>query len=1105
MTIFSAYYMDAYLNIEQKIHQFVRKFYTNELIKGAILFLSLGFLYLFFILFLEHFLWLKPTARTFLFWLFILVEGYLLFRFILTPIFKLIGIKKGISLEASSKIIGNHFPKVGDKLINVLQLKESLSQSDLLLASIDQKSKELQPVPFSKAVNFKANTKYLKYASIPVLIWVVITVTGNLNMFNTSFKRVLNHRTAFTPPAPFSFQLLTKELKVVQGKPFTIAFKTIGTVKPSDAMVYYNNQSYFLQKNNGVFSYTFTETDKQLDFYVMSNDISSGNYQIEIIKTPTIQNISVDLKYPKYLQKTNETVNNSGTILLPEGTNTTWNVSTNQTETVDFIVNSETNKFIKVAKNVFSFNKAIQSSFEYQIATSNSELTAFEKLFFKIEVIKDELPEIEVLSEIDSLSSNTAQFAGKISDDYGLTKLEAVYFDEENPNNIQKQQIVLESKENQTFYFAFPGNLELHKGIDYEIYFQVFDNDGVNGRKKSKSKKFSFRNKSDKEIEEAAVLQQRNQIKSIENTLQKKQDQKKDLEEIKQNLKNKKNVNWNDQKKISDYIKKQEQYKQMMQRQTDKLQENIKDLPKDSKTLTQKKEQLKKRIEELKKLEKEQKLLDELKKLAQKLNKDDLLNKVKKLAEQNKQQERSLERVLELTKRFYVEQKTMQIANKLDELSKKQDSLSKVTALKLNEQQEVKEAFKKLEKDLQELQKDNKALKEPMSIPNTKEEEKEINKALNKAEQIKQQQNKSSQKKSQQKAAQKMQQMSQKLQQAMSEMDGEMKEANKKSLRIILENLLNYSFKQESLMDRFSKIDVGHPNFGKELKSQNTLKTYFEHIDDSLYVLSMRLPEISVKIQKDLTDSHYNINQSLENFSENRFRNGLSNQQYIMTAVNNLADFLSDILDNMQQPKMSKSGKGKKGGKSFSLPDIIKKQDEIVKKMQKGTKKSQQSNGNKKGDSKGKSNGNREGEDQDGSLYQIYQQQSQLREELQNALKKEGFNGDKEAQKVLKSIEELEREILEKGFNPATIQKMQVLKYNLLKLEKAAFKQDKDTKRKSATNQQKYTQKQGKEFIKKLFYNQTEILNRQSLPLQKNYKKKVREYFSNSKAKNKND
>ena len=58
-----------------------------------------------------------------------------------------------------------------------------------------------------------------------------------------------------------------------------------------------------------------------------------------------------------------------------------------------------------------------------------------------------------------------------------------------------------------------------------------------------------------------------------------------------------------------------------------------------------------------------------------------------------------------------------------------------------------------------------------------------------------------------------------------------------------------------------------------------------------LYVLSMKLPEISVKIQKDLTDAHYNIDQSLENFAENRFRGGQSNQQYVMTSVNNLADF----------------------------------------------------------------------------------------------------------------------------------------------------------------------------------------------------------------------
>jgi len=1087
--------MNAYKNIEEKLHQFVRKFYTNELIKGTIMFLSLGVLYFFFTLFIEYFLWLQPTARTILFIIFVLVELYLLFRFILTPIFKLIGLKKGISYTESSKIIGIHFTEVGDKLINILQLKESTNQSELLIASIEQKSKELQPIPFSNAVNFWQNKKYLKYAAIPFVIWLLITITGNINILNTSFERVVNYRTAFVPPAPFSFHLVNTELKVIQGKPFTVEIETKGEVLPTDVTIFYNNQSYFLQNQNGTFSYTFTNTKKNISFYVESNGIVSQNYELNVVKTPTVQNISIDLAYPNYIGKKNETINNTGTIIVPEGTKTTWNVRTNQTDSVAFIFDQKQHFFNKNKVDLFTHSKQILKPLNYQIATSNSELKEFEKLYFTIDVVKDEFPEIEVLSEIDSLN-NTAQFAGKVSDDYGIKKIEIVFYDEENPTEKKTQKITFNKEQNQTFYYNFPGDLEINNGIDYEVYFQVFDNDGVNGSKKSESKKFSFRNKSDKEIEEESVIQQRKQIQSIENTLLKKQQQKKELEEIKQNLQNNKNVNWNDKKKIDNYIKRQEQYKQMMQRQTDKLQENIKDLPKDSETIKEKKEQLKKRIEELKKLEKEQKLLEELKKLAEKLNKDELLKKVKQLTAQNKQQERSLERILELTKRFYVEQKTMQIANTLEDLSKKQDSLAKSKNSTLIKQQEIKKEFETVQKELKNLEKDNKALKEPMQIPDTKEEQKEVNKQLNKALE-KNQPDKNQQKSSQKKAAQKMQEMSQKMQQAMSDMEGEMKEANEKSLRIILENLLNFSFKQENLMDRFSNINVTHPDFGKELKNQNTLKTYFEHIDDSLYVLSMRLPEISPIFQKDLTNAHYNIDQSLDNFAENRFNSGLSNQQYVMTAVNNLADFLSDILDNMQQPKMSKSGKGKKGGKSFSLPDIIKKQEDIVKKMQQGNKKGQEQKGEKKGESKGNRN-----DDLDGDLYNTYQQQSQLRQELQEALKKNGIGNNPEAKKVLKSMEQLENEILEKGFNNATLQKMQQLKYNLLKLDKAAFEQDKDTKRKSASNQQKYNSNKAKLLIQKLFYNQTEILNRQSLPLQKSYKKKVQEYFNNLKKQN---
>ena len=97
-------------------------------------------------------------------------------------------------------------------------------------------------------------------------------------------------------------------------------------------------------------------------------------------------------------------------------------------------------------------------------------------------------------------------------------------------------------------------------------------------------------------------------------------------------------------------------------------------------------------------------------------------------------------------------------------------------------------------------------------------------------------------------------------------------------------------------------------------------------------------------------------------------------------------------------------------------------------------------------------------------------------------------------------MEQLENDILLFGFNKTTIQKMQQLNYELLKLEKAALEQGKENKRKSNTNtlEGQRNKNQALDF-KKRFYEQIEILNRQTLPLQQNYKLKVRKYFSEPK------
>jgi len=155
-----------------KLEDFIKKFYLNELIKGSILFLGCGLLYLLVTLLIEYFLWLSPVFRTFLFWIFVVVELLLLVRFILFPIFQLFKIKKGIHYEEASVIIGKHFNEVDDKLINFLQLSNSIEQSELLLVSIEQKAQKLQLIPFGRAINLKSNIHYLPWVIIPCLLFL---------------------------------------------------------------------------------------------------------------------------------------------------------------------------------------------------------------------------------------------------------------------------------------------------------------------------------------------------------------------------------------------------------------------------------------------------------------------------------------------------------------------------------------------------------------------------------------------------------------------------------------------------------------------------------------------------------------------------------------------------------------------------------------------------------------------------------------------------------------------------------------------------------------------------------------------------------------------
>lgn len=1081
--------MDNVALIHKKLSAFIRKYYSNILIKGSIVFVVLGLSYFLFTLFLEYIFWLTPLYRTLLFWLFIIVETGLLVFYIIMPILKLLGLKKGINAVQASKIIGTHFKEVDDKLLNLIQLEQNSHQSDLLLASIEQKANKLQDISFVKAVDFKKNLPLSKYLLLPFIIIILVLVSGKTNPFKESLGRIVHYQNVYTPPAPFAFNVLNKELKVIEGQDLSINVATKGSLTPSQAEIIVGNQHYFLKQDAlGFFSFLFENVTEDFTFNLHSNDVQSSSYNVKVLRKPIISLFKMHLDYPKYTRRNDVDINNTGNATVPEGTIINWQLQTKQTNKISFLNDKESRLFKNINSNNYSHSKRLLKTLNYKISTSNNDLKDFEKLSYTILVVKDEFPKITVTSDIDSLNYGEAQFGGQISDDYGLLKLELVYYKTETPKEKQRKIIDTKSTIFDTFYYTLNPkgkDLNLIQGQDYNFYFEVYDNDAVNGSKSAKSPVFKYYNKTDLELTKASLNAQKKSINAIQGDKNFIKEIEKSLKSVTDKLKNQSQFKWNDAKQIKELLNRRQKEQNLINNHLKDLQKNLnKNNIKDD-ALKDQKENLNKRLEEAKELLKKEQTLEELKKLAEKLDKDGLLKKLEKFNQQSKQNKRTLERILELTKRFYIDKKLTNISKDIENLSSKQDSLAKSKDNNTIKQETINKQFKKIRKAIEEVKKDNETLNKPMAIPKTNREESQINEDLKKAEQNLKNKNQKEAISNQKSAAKKMAQMSKKMQQSMMGGGAQQHEENIETLQVILDNLIIYSLDQETLMDEFGQIDDKHPDFSKKLRQQQVLKDYFEHVDDSLYTLSLRMPRLSAKIQDEILNTHYNIDMALKNLAENKISKGNSNQQYAMTASNNLALLLSSMLDQLQNPNPS-MGKGKKGknAQSFSLPDIIKKQSKIMQDLKEGMK-------------KGKS-GKGKNEDMSAQQFEIYKQQEALKQALDDLLKSAGKSGEK-GSKAQKLMDDLEKQLLDKGFSNTVLQKMTELQHELLKLEKAKLKKGTDTKREATRNTKQFEDRAIKALkFTKDSIQKNEILNRKPLLLKLPYQKKVQHYFKDS-------
>jgi hypothetical protein len=1105
----------------RKLDEFIRKFYKNQLIRGALYAITALFAFFIIINILEYFAYFVSIVRAILFWSYIGGNVFIIVKYIGIPLFRLFKIGEILTHDQAAKIIGRHFGEVQDVLLNTLQLKKmAISESlniELLQASINQKIARLKPVPFNSAIDLSKNRKYIKYALPPVLVLLVIIVAAP-SLITGPSKRLVEYTTYFEKPAPFQFNILNEELEAVQQEDFVLDVKLTGEEIPDELYIVIGSAKYRLNKENTVlFHYTFSNLQKNTKFYLLSEDFRSRDYELNVIAKPIVLNFEIELNYPGYINKKDETVENSGDIVVPYGTKATWRLNTRDTKGVIFRFLGKTVNLKQDRNNTFSYSQQCLLTQNYCISMQNQYVKNKDSMQYAISVIPDQYPGINVEFFKDSVYDKRLYFTGNIHDDYGCSRLLFKYYllkkGEENMKDVKpeiKTVPILSGSSQQQFYYYFDLNtIEVNPGDVVEYYFEVWDNDGVNGSKATRSQKMVFKAPTIEEIQKLTE-KTNDQIKQeMEDAIRQSQQLQKDLDKMDKKLTDKKTLNWQEKKQIQDLIDKQ----QNLQKEIDQLklqnqQNNIREqeYKKQDPEILEKQQMLEKLFNEV--------MTDEMKELMQKLqemldkaDKNQVNEMLDKMKLSNEDMKKELDRNLELFKQLEFDKKLQETIDKIDKLAEEQKKLSEESKNDNINEKEIKtkqdslnSKFDDIRKDLDDLEKKNMELEDPNNLKNTDDKENSIQEQMNQSSDQLQKNKKSGASKSQESAAEQMQELSDQLQQMQQEMEEESYEEDINSLRQILENLVSISFGQEDVMKQLSTVNLSDPRYIKIMDRQKELKDDIILVKDSLYALSKRQPMIEGFVNREMNMINENMKTVLDALHNRNVSLGTTNQQYVMTAVNNLALLLAETLQQMQQQAQQSSCK--KSGKSgkCSKPGQGKPSASSMKKMQAALqKKIQDMKDQMEGKSPGKQgNGQQSASEQ---LARLAAEQEALRKMMQEYGQEDKINGGKNSgniNEMLKNMEQTEQDLVNKMVTNETLKRQQEILTRLLESEKAEKEREFDEKRESNESKNQNFSNPN-DFFK---YNtnklkEIELLKTVPPTLKSFYKQKVNEYFYN--------
>ena len=1074
--------------LKKNLQDYKKKLYLSKLIRSLLFLTALSLTVYLLANSFEFAFQFGTTGRTILFFGMALTYLGLFISLILLPLIRYIKSSSEISDELAARQIKTFFPEHGDKLLNTIQLEGLDEKSGLIAASIEQRSRELSVINFDKVVDLKTNRRYLKYIFVPGLITTFFFVF--IPQFLTeSTTRIVNYDVEFKPLSLFQINVRNEKLETYRNEDFELVVDVSGIALPESIYVSANGRRYKMKfEGDSVATYTFPKVQADMDIQISAADYASPVYHLNVYQRPEIRSLNITSRFPKYTGMKPRMTSNTGNVQVPEGTYLQWQVETLDTDQLEVHLGNKKKFSLSSDNQLYTYGWQALSSDRYVLDLKNKHGSNSDSIIYNIETIKDAHPGIIASYFQDTTLFSYIALNGSVKDDYGISKLEIVY----SLNGNEKTKPIPFSKNmlaQNYFYQWTTDSLGLSANDELEFFVRVWDNDGINGAKSTSSQRFSFKISDVEEIRDNMNKESSNAKNSLDRTLNKAKEINDELSKLEDDLKRKKEMDWQEKKRLNDLIKQKEE----LEKDLEKLSEQNRTIAERQNHFNEPSEDLKEKARNLQKLmdevldEETKKLYEELKKLLEENGDseqiEDLVNQI-----QNKEEniEKEIERALEMFKRLQFEYKMNEVSKLLEELSEEQKENSQETKEGetskeelLEEQNKVQEKFDDVKEQMENLDELNDNLKMPEQMEKFDEDQSQIDEELEMGKELLENNKQKKASESQQKSGKQMKKMQQKMQDMMASMQAQAQKENLEHLRQIVENLVTLSFDQEYVMKEFRGVSQSDPRFVTLSQKQLKIKDDAVIIEDSLLSLASRVFQIQSFVTREVDEMNDNIEKSLQALKDRHKSEAISNQQYAMTSINNLALLLDDALEDMMQNMAAMPMNGKDGDEKLpSMSELQKQLNQRIEELKKSGKSGRQLSQ---------------------ELAELAAEQEMIRQQLKKMEEKLGphnQNAKSGLSEAIKKMEQTEVDLVNKNLTRQMIQRQKDILTRMLEAEKSMMERELDEQRKGkeAENISRNYPPEIEEFLKAK-EKETDLLHTVPSKMNPYYKEEVNKYF----------